>query len=137
MKKIYSKVDPMQLLHIVNRLEEIGNRVDLIPPEQFLQTSVLKNQSGKIFKPHYHLVKALKEKETIAQESWVVIKGSVKVDYYDIDQSFIGSAIIRPGDCTITLAGGHGYEILENDTIIYEFKTGPYYGQMIDKIYID
>jgi len=137
MKKIYSKVDPIQLLHIVNKLEEIDNRVDLIPPEQFLQLATLRMNKGKTFRPHQHIWKPTPVQQIIAQESWVVIKGSVKVDYYDIDQSFMGSEIIRPGDCTITLAGGHGYEILENDTIIYEFKTGPYYGQMIDKMYID
>jgi hypothetical protein len=27
------------------------------------------------------------------------------------------------------LYGGHTYQILEDDTIVYEYKTGPYEGQ--------
>ena len=38
MEKIYSKVDPTKLLHIIQRLDEITEpRVDLIPEEHFIQ----------------------------------------------------------------------------------------------------
>jgi len=34
---------------------------------------------------------------------------------------------------SITLYGGHTYEIMEDDTLVLEFKSGPYYGQKLDK----
>ena len=37
----------------------------------------------------------------------------------------------------MTFQGGHTYEILEEDTIVYEYKTGPYKGQANDKEFID
>ena len=37
----------------------------------------------------------------------------------------------------MTFQGGHTYEILEDDTIVYEYKTGPYKGQENDKVFID
>jgi len=43
---------------------------------------------------------------------------------------------LRPGDASFTLYGGHTYEILEDDTIVYEYKTGPYEGQKLDKTFI-
>ena len=40
MEKIYSKVKPTKLLHIVQRADEIKEpRVDLIPEEHFIQCS--------------------------------------------------------------------------------------------------
>ena len=32
--------------------------------------------------------------------------------------------------------GGHTYEILVDDTVVYEYKTGPYMGQAKDKEFI-
>jgi hypothetical protein len=36
----------------------------------------------------------------------------------------------------MTFRGGHNYYILEEDTIVYEYKTGPYLGQDLDKEFI-
>lgn len=136
MKKIYSKIDPNKLLHIINRFEEIEDRIDITPEEQFLQSSAIKVNAGKSYRPHRHIVKPVVETETITQESWVVIQGSVKVTLYDLDDTVIATEIIAKGDSSITFAGGHGYEILENNTVIYEYKTGPYRGQQMDKTFI-
>ena len=89
-----------------------------------------------ILLPYKHLWKKIRVEKTIAQESWVVIKGSVCVHLYDVDDSHLGDEIIKTGDCSITFEGGHTYTILEDDTIVYEYKTGPYYGQKLDKAFI-
>ena len=34
--------------------------------------------------------------------------------------------MIKQGDCSMTFEGGHTYTILEDDTVVYEYKTGPY-----------
>jgi hypothetical protein len=73
---------------------------------------------------------------TIAQESWVVISGSVEVSFYDTDGSLLEKQVINSGDCSMTFEGGHTYTILEDDTVVYEYKTGPYYGIEHDKVFI-
>ena len=135
MKKIYSKVEPTTLLHIINRLNEIDGRTDIAPENQFLQLATLKMEKGKTFKPHKHIWKSGEEK-CIAQESWVVIKGSVECIFYDLDDKVISTPILYPGDCSMTFQGGHNYEILEEDTVVYEYKTGPYKGVENDKEFI-
>ena len=136
MKKIYSKVEPGKLLHIVTRLEDIKNRTEIVPAENFIQCASLKMEKGKTFPPHKHIEKDRRYKEKIAQESWVVIRGKVKCKFYDIDDKIIAEPILFPGDASFTLYGGHTYEILEDDTIVYEYKTGPYEGQKLDKVQI-
>lgn len=136
MKHIYSKKEPGKLLHIINTLKDIEERKNIIPDDQFLQLATLKLEKDKTFKPHQHIWKDCPNKKIIAQESWVIIKGSVRVYLYDIDGKLLTEEVINPGDCSITLEGGHTYKILEDDTIVYEYKTGPYSGIKNDKVFL-
>lgn len=136
MKKIISKINDKKVLHIVHKQTDFTKkRKDLIDEEHFLQCSTIVGEPHSIFRAHKHLWNKNYFNKRIAQEAWVVIKGSVEVFYYDLDDSFITSEIIKEGDVTITLEGGHSYQIIDNDTLIYEFKTGPYDGPSKDKIY--
>lgn len=136
MEKIYSKVEEGKLLHIINRLSEIEGRTEMVPEDNFIQCATLRMENGKTFPPHKHITKDRHYPEQIAQESWVVIKGSVKCILFDIDNQIISTPILYPGDASFTLYGGHTYEILEDDTIVYEYKTGPYEGQDLDKTFL-
>ena len=141
MIKFYSVKKPDRLLHIIYKKEDFNNiknaeREDIVDVNQFIQLSALKLIKNQTFKPHQHIWKKGEEK-VIAQESWVVINGSVKCSFFDIDGGLISEPILNPGDCSITLEGGHTYSILEKDTLVYEFKTGPYKGQKLDKVFLD
>lgn len=134
MEKFYSKIDPQKLLHLVNRIEDITDRINIAPEEEFLQLASLKMKKGQTFQAHKHI--HMEKTTNIAQESWVVIKGSVKCIFYDLDDSVIAEPILKTGDCSMTFRGGHNYLILEDDTIVYEYKTGPYLGQEMDKVFL-
>tara|TARA_B110000285_G_scaffold117408_1_gene133064 strand:+ start:94 stop:504 length:411 start_codon:yes stop_codon:yes gene_type:complete len=136
MIEYYSKVDPSKLLHVVVRKEDLKpGRKDIIPEEHFMQCSHLNMEKGKTFRPHRHIFKE-RTRDVIAQESWIVIQGSVKCIFYDLDDTLLFEPILYPGDASFTLEGGHNYEILEDDTLVYEYKTGPYEGQALDKTFI-
>jgi hypothetical protein len=135
MEKIYSKIDG-RLLHIINRLAEIEGRTNVVDDEHFIQCATLRMKNGKTFKPHKHIEKKRTHEKQIAQESWVVIKGRVRCIFYDLDDSIVAEPILGAGDASFTLYGGHTYEILEDDTIVYEYKTGPYEGQELDKTFL-
>ena len=137
MIKYYSKIDPNKLLHMVVRKEEItSGRQDIVSEENFIQCSILNMEKDKTFKPHKHIWKE-RTRNVIAQESWIVIQGSVKCIFYDIDNTIIAEPILYQGDASFTLEGGHNYLILEDNTLVYEYKTGPYEGQALDKTFLD
>lgn len=141
MELIYSKLKTDRLLHIIYKIEDFsnindGHRKDIINEKEFLQLSALKMKEGQTFRPHEHIWKK-GEDQVIAQESWVVIKGKVKCSFFDLDKKLLCEPILNAGDCSITLAGGHSYLILDDDTLVYEYKTGPYKGQEEDKVFID
>tara|TARA_Y100000389_G_scaffold312_1_gene290 strand:+ start:11542 stop:11958 length:417 start_codon:yes stop_codon:yes gene_type:complete len=137
MEKIYSKVNPKLLLHVINRVSEIEGRTEVIEENNFIQCATLRMEKGKTFPPHKHIEKKRTYKKQKAQESWVIIKGRVKCKFYDIDDKLIAEPILGPGDASFTLHGGHTYEILEEDTVVYEYKTGPYEGQKLDKTFLN
>jgi len=122
---------------MINRIDEIHHRVDVVPENNFIQCATLKMEKGKTFLSHKHITKERHYTEQISQESWIVVKGSVRCIFYDINDEIIATPILYPGDASFTLYGGHNYEILEDDTIVYEYKTGPYEGQSMDKIFIN
>ena len=137
MKELYSKVKPGTLLHIIHKdEEEVKGRRCLISPEQFLQLAVCDGlPKGHSFTgPHRHLPQQRSLDKT--QEAWVIIRGSVEVAMYDLDDSLLEKDILRPGDCYTYLEGGHGFTLLEENTRFYEIKNGPYNGQSKDKEFI-
>jgi cupin fold WbuC family metalloprotein len=136
MENIYSKINPDKLLHIIVRKEDLTpGRIEVISPDQYIQCALLNMEKGKTFKPHKHIHKE-RTRYIIAQESWIVIQGSVKCIFYDTNDQIIANPILYPGDASFTLEGGHNYEILEDSTLVYEYKTGPYEGQSLDKTFI-
>lgn len=135
MISVYSQKDPKQLLHIVNKFNPENSRQELVAPQNFLQVMSLSLKPGQMFPAHKHIWKDLESLASIAQESWVVVVGNIKVDYFDTDDTFLCSHNLRAGDATITLFGGHSYTVLEQ-SYVYEFKSGPYLGQDKDKVFI-
>ena len=137
MISIYSECEEGKLLHIIQRFYEIEGRTDVAPANEFLQLATLRMEKDKTFRPHQHIWKPAPKLEVIAQESWVVIQGSVKVYFYDIDDTLLRTEVINQGDCSMTFEGGHTYEILEENTVVYEYKTGPYQGVENDKVFLE
>jgi hypothetical protein len=138
MTKIFSKLDPSKLLHMIHRVSEISEqRCDVVPPSEFLQMAAFELPIGKTFKAHKHNINPSTVTEVIAQESWVILQGCVEAHFYDLDGTLLERSILREGDCSITLYGAHNYVSLEPGTLVREFKTGPYISQEHDKTFLD
>ena len=135
---IYSKINTNKLLHIVNRLSNINDkqRINIVPEDNFIQCSLLKLENNKTFSPHKHITKSRNYDNQISQESWLVLEGKIECTFYDIDDTILATTILKKGDASFTLYGGHTFKVLQEDTIIYEYKTGPYEGQQLDKVLI-
>lgn len=135
LEKYYSKVDTDLLAHIIHRIEDFNGRQNIIQDSEFLQIATLKLQESESFQAHIHLWKDLQSPTNIAQESWVVIKGRIEVTFFDLDGSLLHRDVLEEGDCSVSLHGGHSYSAI-SDSLVYEFKNGPYLGQVKDKKYI-
>ena len=136
MQRYYSKVSPDVLLFTINHKENISHdRSDLSPDTEYLQVATKKLNKGTTFKPHKHRTFLREIDKT--HEAWVFLQGRVLAKFYDLDDTLYEEIILGPGDCAVAYNAGHSFVVLEEDTILYEFKNGPYYGVEKDKEYLD
>lgn len=104
--------------------KKINNRINLSPENELLQASIIKFDKKFILNRHFH--KKVLRKTIGTQEIWIVMKGKLKVTFYGTDKNKICSKTLNKGDISILFRGGHKFETLEKNTIIYEIKNGPY-----------
>jgi hypothetical protein len=97
----------------------------------FLQVGTWYYQKEKKLEPHIHL-NAPRE-AAYTQEVVYVKEGRMNADIYNEKEELIRSVDLAKGDALILLKGGHGYEILEDNTKILEIKNGPYAGADKDR----
>tara|TARA_B100000767_G_C19386862_1_gene378246 strand:+ start:39 stop:437 length:399 start_codon:yes stop_codon:yes gene_type:complete len=103
----------------------------ITPDELFVQVGSWWYDKGKKLDAHVH--KEFDRNSSRTQESIYIKQGSVKVSLFTEDEKFLQDYILFEGDLAIFGYGGHGYEILENDTKVIESKNGPFISVDSDK----
>ena len=132
MENYYSKIKQNKLIFSLLRFEDITDkRKDLSPSEEYLQVCGRILSKDVVVPAHRHL--ETKRETNLTQESWVILEGQVKATFYDLDDSFLCEREVNKGDVIVLYRGGHKLEVLQDNTIFYEFKNGPYYGVEKDK----
>jgi hypothetical protein len=122
-----------QIISIIYREKDWVKGLNFITPdEHFVQVGSWWYDKGKKLESHIH--KSFDRVAKITQESIYVKKGSVKVLLYTKELEFLQDYILYDGDLAVFGYGGHGYEILEDNTQIIESKNGPFVGVEEDKI---
>lgn len=111
------------LLHADYRQEGI----QFFTPDDFSQQLGYMNRpQGYVIPPHVH--NPLAREVHYTKEVLFIKSGKVRVDFYDDDQRYLESRILRRGDVLLLAYGGHGFEMLEPTEMI-EVKQGPYAGE--------
>ena len=139
-EKIYSKIEPDKLLHMVIRYDAFNDakfRIDACDTREWLQIAILRLERNQTFKPHKHIPREINA-TMIPCECWIVISGIIQCYYYDVDNQPLAERVIESGEVTITLGGGggHTYKSLSEDSMVYEIKTPFYLGREQDKVLI-
>jgi len=136
-KEIFSKIEPDKLMHLVCLNTDTDERMNVCPTDSLLQLAFLPLKKDQTFKAHKHIDKKTEINGT--SESWIVLRGRVKAILYDIDDTVLEEVELKQGDCSITICpvgAGHNYLCLEDNTLVAEYKTGPYLGIEQDKVFI-
>ncbi len=120
------------VLAIALRDEEWGKGLNFISSDSdYQQVGVWSYDKGKRLEPHIHLNAPRTVSHT--QEVLFVKQGRLRADVYTTKRALLKSVVLKKGDVMILLNGGHGYEILEDDTRVLEVKNGPYVGPEKDR----
>jgi len=100
--------------------------------EDYLQVGYHKKSKGAKLKAHYHQFQ--KCSVNSLQEVFYIVKGKVKVNFYNKQGKLFQTEILKRGDILFQRSLGHGFELL-TDAEIFEVKQGPFCGSMQKKIY--
>ncbi len=94
------------------------------------QLGYMNRPKDYIIAPHRHNI--VPREVNLTQEVLFIKSGKVRVDFYDNDQNYLESTIVKKGDVVLLADGGHGFQMLEPSEMI-EVKQGPYCGER-DKV---
>jgi len=135
MKNIFSR-NSGEVLATILRFNEINNsRSDVSKDNEIIQVCA-RNFNKKIkIKAHKH--NQIERKIFGTQEVWILLQGKIKFELFDLDDSLIYYGILDSGDSITLFRGGHSLEVIEENTIFYEIKNGPYLGIIKDKKQLD
>lgn len=119
--------DGETLLAYVVRSTWMPTATQFITPDHLgQQLGMIVYGKGQEIAPHLHLPVVREVHGTT--EVIVVRQGACLVDIYGLDKSPISTHELVVGDMVMLLAGGHGFRMQE-DTVLFEVKQGPYVGQ--------
>ena len=93
------------------------------PDDTTQQFGYMKHKSGHIIKPHKHkkrITKILSTTEVI-----ILLKGILRVDFYNQKQKYLFSKILRKKSIILLVHGGQGVKVIK-DVEMIEVKQGPY-----------
>jgi len=93
------------------------------PNESTQQFGYMKHKKKHIIKPHLHKKRLTKIYYT--SEVILILKGLLRVDFYNQYKKYLFSKILKRNDIIMLVSGGHGFKILKNVEML-EIKQGPY-----------
>jgi hypothetical protein len=130
--KIEKIVDGDSTLAIIIRNADWETGLNFVSSgEDYQQVGIWGYNKGQKLAPHIHFVAPRQVLRT--QEVIFVKDGRVRADIYTHEKKFLKSVELERGDTIILLNGGHGYEILSDNTKVLEVKNGPYVGADKDR----
>ena len=93
------------------------------PNNSTQQFGYIKHKKEYIIKPHLHKKRLTKIYHT--SEVILLLKGILRVDFYNKSKRYIYSKILKEKDIIMLVHGGHGFKVLKNVEML-EIKQGPY-----------
>jgi hypothetical protein len=126
MKNVEIICDGDEALAYFVRAGWIPEKTEFLTPNNFgQQMGMIVYAAGTAIQPHLHL--PIVRTVTGTTECIVVRKGSCLIDIYDRHKKLLSTHSLFVGDIVLLLNGGHGFRMNE-DTILFEVKQGPYVG---------
>ena len=111
---------------VILRAEFDEPGIRFFTPNDFSQQlASMSYQPGKVIAAHTH--NPVQREVMHTQETLFIRKGKVRVDFFTEEQVYVTSRVLGAGDVILLIAGGHGFEVLEDLNMI-EVKQGPYAG---------
>ena len=112
---------------LIVRKEPVEPGIHFFTPGHYSQQlGCMRHPAGHVIEPHIH--NPVPRAVHITLEALFLRKGRLRVDFYAEAGTYLESRELGAGDVILLVAGGHGFEVLEEVEMI-EVKQGPYIGE--------
>ena len=91
--------------------------------KSFQQIGYMKHDKNHMIVPHLHRFRNSKINRT--SETLIILKGILRVDFYDTRKRYLFSKKLNKGDIIMLPQGGHGFKTISSVEMV-EVKQGPY-----------
>jgi hypothetical protein len=109
---------------IVRRKFRIKSGISFFTPKEATQQfGYMKHKKNHLIMPHKNNKRI--KKIMITTEVIILLKGILRVDFYNEKKIYLFSKKVYAGDIIMLVNGGHGFKILK-DVEMIEVKQGPY-----------
>lgn len=119
---IFKKKDDMVITNGLNFLTR---------PENSFQVGVIAHPKYHVILPHIHY--KAEKKIYDRQEMLYIESGKMRISFLTENGNKFEEEILEEGDFVILIDGGHGMEMLEENTRVIYVKQGPYASKELDK----
>src|ERR1700677_594090 len=101
-----------RLCAIIVRAEYDENGIQFFTANELSQQlASMSYGPGKVIQAHTH--QEVRREVFHTQEALFIRKGKLRVDFYSDQQEYRCSRVLHKGDVILLIAGGHGFEVLE------------------------
>ena len=120
------------LIAIVGSMDDAGWGSTFVTENSLsMQLGVMRKNKGDI-QNHIHKVRN-RQTKSISTEFHYVVRGKVLVRLYGYQRNLIAKVMLTPQMYCMLFNGGHGFEIVKDDTLMFECKLGNYTNVEEDK----
>jgi hypothetical protein len=113
-------------LAIILRNERMEPGIHFFTPGNYSQQlGCMRHPAGHVIEPHVH--NPVSRAVQFTHEALFLRRGRLRVDFYEGAGAYLESRELVAGDVILLVAGGHGFEVLEEIEMV-EVKQGPYVG---------
>jgi len=117
----------------------IGNILEIARGKSFspnpldpLQYGLFNLRKGEILQRHIHKVRErLTPHKTL--EFLYIVSGELEVTFYTLEKLEFDKYILEEGGFVMLYDGGHGFRVLQDNTVFIEVKNGQYKSVELDK----
>jgi hypothetical protein len=114
------------VLAIILRNGSMAPGIEFFTPGSYSQQlGCMRHPAGHVIEPHVH--NPVPRAVHFTHEVLFLRRGRLRVDFYTEEKAYLESRELGIGDVILLVAGGHGFEVLEEIEMV-EVKQGPYVG---------
>jgi hypothetical protein len=115
------------VLALIVRKEIMEPGIHFFTPGHYSQQlGCMRHPAGHVIEAHFH--NPVPRAVHYTHEALFLRMGRLRVDFYAEAGTYLESRELEAGDVILLVAGGHGFEVLEEVEMI-EVKQGPYIGE--------